>query len=380
MKELVLTSELEGLEASKAQQIEAVFAPMVKMLKEFEGAYDDIVAQEITEDLCKKAKRLRLDIAKIRTSADKERKAQKAEYLRAGNAIQGVYNILKFAVEEKEGKLKDIENHFENLEKERIAELQIERAEELEQYEVEVIPENLGAMADDVWNNFITGTKVNYENQKEAERKAEEERLEKERVKDLHDKRVYQCSRLIDYIENFESVDFGNMSDKDYDTLVKVAKSKREAYEKEQERIRLENEKLKAEQEKAEAERKKQEEENKKKLEAERKAAEEEKKKIQAENELKLKKEREEKERLQKLEADRIAKEKADKKAKEEAERKAKLAPDKDKLETLLNELKNFKGKLDLSLKDRKADNLLATLYNDYESIVCNFEDGIRTL
>lgn len=380
MKELVLTNELEGLEASKAQQIEAVFAPMVKMLKEFEGAYDEIVSQEVTEDLCKKAKRLRLDIAKIRTSADKERKAQKAEYLRAGNAIQGVYNILKFAVEEKEGKLKDIENHFDNLEKERIAKLQIEREEEIQKYEVEVIPQNLGAMEEEVWNNYLSGTKTNYEAIKEAERKAEEERLEQERIKKLQETRVFQCSRLVDFIENFESINFGLMSDKDYSVLVEEAKGKRTAYEQGQEKIRLENERLKKEQEEAEAERLRVEAENKAKLEKERKKAEAEKKKIQKANELKLKKEREEKERLQKLEADRLAKEEAEKKAKEEAERKAKLAPDKDKLKMLSSELRKFMVKMELSLDDKKANELLSGLYNDYETLVCNFEEDLKQL
>ena len=391
MKELVISKELEGIESSKAKQIELVFAPMVSMLKEFEGAYDEIVEQEVTEDLCKKAKRLRLDIAKIRTSADKERKAQKDEYLRAGNAIQGVYNILKFAVAEKEDKLKDIENHFENLKKEEQAKLQAERAEELEKYEVEVIPENLGSMLDDVWNNFITGTRVNYENQKEAERKAEEQRVELERIQELQNTRVFQCSRLVDYIENFESIDFGNMKDSDYSKLVNDAKAKRETYEKKQEQIRLDNEKLKKEQEKAEAkrtaeakkveaERLRVEKENNDKLEAERKKAEAEKLKIQVANDLKLKKEREEIERLQKLETDRRAKEEADRQAKIEADKKAQLAPDKDKLKALLVELETFNDKLCIKVSDKKANDIVQILYNGYQVLVSQFEEDLKQL
>ncbi len=74
------------------------------MLESFEEAFNQIMAEEVTEELCGRAKRLRLDISKIRVSADKARKAQKEEYLRAGNAIQGVFNILKFAVTDKEEK------------------------------------------------------------------------------------------------------------------------------------------------------------------------------------------------------------------------------------------------------------------------------------
>ena len=47
MNELTITKELAGLEPSKAKQIETVFAPMVKMLKEFEAVFDEIVALEM---------------------------------------------------------------------------------------------------------------------------------------------------------------------------------------------------------------------------------------------------------------------------------------------------------------------------------------------
>ena len=388
MKELVISKVLKGVEESKARQIEAVFAPMVTMLKEFENAYNKIVAQEVTEDLCKKAKRLRLDIAKIRVSADKERKIQKDEYLRAGNAIQGVYNILKFAVVEKEDRLRSIENYFENLKKEEQTKLQIERALELEKYEVAVIPENLGAMQESVWENFITGTRVNYENQKEAERKAEEQRIELERIHELQKTRVFQCSRLVDYIDNFESIDFGNMKDNDYSKLVNDAKATREAYRKEQEQIKLDNEKLKKEQEKAEAkriteakkvetERLRVEKENNDKLEAERKKAEAEKLKIQVANDLKLKKEREEKERLQKSEADRLAKLEAEKQSQIEAEKQAQAAPDKDKLKELLRQMEVFKDKLKLNITDVKSKAILSKLAKSYEIILITLKKDL---
>ena len=67
MKELAIREQLSGLDTSKADQIEAIFAPMVVMLKDFEGQFDEITASEITAETCQKAKRLRLDIAKMGT-------------------------------------------------------------------------------------------------------------------------------------------------------------------------------------------------------------------------------------------------------------------------------------------------------------------------
>ena len=190
MNELTIRDELKGLEASKAKQIEAVFAPMVEMLKGFEGEYDNIMALEQTKEKASKAKRLRLDIAKIRIEADKVRKVQKDEYLRAGNAIQGVYNILKFAVTDKEDALKDVELYYERIEAQRLLELQLSREAELAKYEADGSAINLGAMDDQVWENFRAGTKANYEAIKAAEKKAEEDRVTREKEEKAEQARI----------------------------------------------------------------------------------------------------------------------------------------------------------------------------------------------
>ncbi len=274
MNELTITKELSGLDKGKAKQIEAVFAPMVKMLKKFEGAYDKIIALEMSRDTCIKAKRLRLDISKVRTDADKVRKVQKEEYLRAGNAIQGVYNILKFAVADKEEKLKNIETHYERIEEEKAKRLQVEREAELLKYDVDGGALALGDMDDVVWNNFLSGTKGNHEAVIAAEKKAEGERIAAER---------------------------------------------KEAEERE--KMRIENEQLKEEAAVA----------TKAKAEADRIAAAE-----RQAQEAKIREEREAREKLEReivdreVEAERIAKKEADRKA--AAEKKAQLAPDKEKL------------------------------------------------
>ena len=275
MNELTIKTELAGLDKSKAKQIEAVFAPMVKMLKEFEAVYDEIAAMEINPDTCKKAKRLRLDIGRVRIDADKVRKVQKEEYLRAGNAIQGVYNILKFAVADKEEKLKDIETHYERIEADKKKRLQTEREAELLKYDVEQTGSTLtlGDMDDVVWDNYLAGTKANHEAVVAAEKKAEEERVEAEQ---------------------------------------KEAEAR--------EKMRLENEQLRKEA--AEATRVK--------AEADREAEEE-----RQAREAKIQEEREAREKLEKEITDReaVAAQKA------EAEKKAQLAPDKEKLNIIAADL-----------------------------------------
>lgn len=182
MNELTITDELKGIDKNKARQIEKVFAPMVQMLKEFEGQFDQVMDLEQSPEKCVKAKRLRLDISKVRIEADKVRKVNKEEYLRAGNAIQGVYNILKFAVTDKEEALKEVETFYARIEEEKNKVRQAEREAELSKYGVDGSTIDLGGMDDTVWDNFLAGSKANHEAVQEAERKAKEERLEKEQA------------------------------------------------------------------------------------------------------------------------------------------------------------------------------------------------------
>lgn len=294
-----------GLEETKAADIAKQFQPMLDKMVELEKEYNEVIALPIEDQSTAiKAKTLRLKYVKVRTGTAAVHKAQKDFYLAGGRYIDGWKNAQLFASQGIEEKLESIEKHAENLERERIAKIQSERESELLKYEVENVSSlALGLMSEDIWSNFLTGTKTNFEAKKAAELKAEQDRIAKEK-----------------------------------------------AESEERERIRIENEKLKAEAEarekaiaeeraKVEAERKALEE----KVEAEKKAAEEIARKEREAIEAKLKAETEAREKVEreaKLKAEVEAKAKreaeekelAELKAKQESERLAKLAPDKDKL------------------------------------------------
>jgi hypothetical protein len=312
------TPELNAVEESKALQIKNTFEPMSKMLAEFEGSFESVVLEskeEITKDVVKKAKRLRLDISKVRIETEKARKSQKEQYLLAGKAIDGVSNILKWAVSEKEEKLKEIENHFENLEKSRLAKLQVSRASDISEYLEDAEERDLSSMEQDVWEAYFESKRKAHFDRIEAEAKAEKDRIEKE-----------------------------------------------EAEAKEREAIRKENERLKAEaeeREKAESERKQKELAEQQKRE---KAEAEEKAKHEAE----LKKQREEQEKARLAEQQKREKAEAELKSKEEAERKVKEEAyqkeqaelskgDSDKVSDLVNDIESLKTKYTFKSSKNKA-------------------------
>ena len=87
-----------NLPASKAASIVAVFKPCMEELNGFTERLEGIFNQtDITEQLSRDAKRLRLDIVKVRVAGDKVRKAAKEESLRYGQAIDGVYKFIALA-------------------------------------------------------------------------------------------------------------------------------------------------------------------------------------------------------------------------------------------------------------------------------------------
>lgn len=352
MKDLIVqeNEQLKGIDDAKSAQIKAVFQPMVEMLESFEEKYKKVTALEISPDKCKQAKRLRLDISRVRIDADKVRKTQKEEYIRAGNAIQGVYNILKFAVTDKEEKLKDIETHFERIEEVRKSQLQLDRSAELAKYEANGEFVDLGNMPDEVWKNYLAGVKNNYESIKEAERKAEEERVEAIRIDSLGRERRESIYDLWQFMpDKNKSENFGKWADDMWDELVNYLNKCKADHDAEQEKIKAENERLRLENEKAE----------KKRL--------ADQKRISKEREVqenKLKAEREAREKLEREQAKKEAERLKTEREKTAEEKKAASAPDKEKLFSVAQKLMNTKTTVKSPVA-KKALEDAATLIQD---------------
>ena len=341
MNEIVKIDPSEyGLEETKAKQIEEAFKPMLEKMTELEAEFNEIVKLEITPVTVKKAKELRLKYVKVRTGTANIHKELKTFYLSGCRFIDGWKNAQSFASQGNEDKLKQIEDYYENLEKERIAKIQDERASELIPFleNHDVIPSDLGSMNTVVWINLLAGAKANHNAKIEAEKKAEEDRLEAERLDKIETERYNQAMQF----RQFWSTDnyaFREMSAGNFNSVLADIKKRKEEYEKEQAAIRAENERLKVQAEAAERERlleeqRRKEKEDKERAEYEAKLEEVRKEREKIEAELKAAKEAQE----AKEKAEREAAIKAEKE-KIEAEKKAAKAPDKDKIKTAIKSL-----------------------------------------
>jgi len=345
-----------GLTETKAKEIEKMFSPMLAKMVELEAEFNEISKLEPNKESCSKARELRLKYVKVRTGTAEIHKGLKQFYLQGGRFVDGWKNAQLMASQGIEEKLSTIENHYENLEKERIARLQEKRAEEISKYEVDYIPDNLGEMPEDVWNNFLLGTRTNYEAQKEAEKKAEEERQEQIRL----DKRESgRRERILPYSDYWGGIiDAGglrDLSDEVFEAAFEEIVAAKKEDDKKQEQIRKDN--LRLQKEAEDRERKRIAEEKKRKIQEEkdRKIREEKEQKEREAHEAELKKAQDEKDRIEKeLNDKRIAEEKikTDRLASIEAE---KNKGDTDKVNDLVNDLESIKTKYQFeSAKNQK--------------------------
>lgn len=300
--EPIINTEYEKYEINKTMAVDLAkgLPSIIKERESLLSQVDAILALDKDDPkTAKKAAELRKQIKNNRTQGfEKWRKTTKEVYLRAGQFIDALGKREIFINEQAEDKLELIEKHAENLEKKRLETLQAERKLAIAPY----VDENfsypdLSNMDQEVFEAYLSTKKASFEAKIAAEKKAEEERLERERIQNLHNERFQLLLPYWQFVGEKEH-NFGEWSIETFETFFAGVKVAATNFEKEQEATRQENLRLKEEADKREAEAKKQRETQEEALAEERKKAQELADKQQKEKEVleaQLKKERDEK-------------------------------------------------------------------------------------
>lgn len=332
MNEVTVISHSEfGLEETKALEITNGLKQIIEERNALSERYAEAIQLEITKENIPLFKELRLKIRDNRTKGiENWHKTQKEFYLRGGQFVDAIKRKESEENLRMESNLEENEKFFERQEAWRVAKLNKSRVFECEQYsEFVPIGVNLGSLSDDEYAKIFNGAKMQYDAKIQAEKEAEEKRLEDERIEaerikeekrieDLHQSRKSIALPFYDFWDEFEkTLHFGVVSENDFNAFIDRVKKEKEENDKKIEAQRIENDRLKKEAEKAEAERKKQAEiQAKKDAENEAKLLEERKERERVEAELNAKREAELKEQQEKAEAERLAKLQAEKDAK----------------------------------------------------------------
>jgi hypothetical protein len=196
-----------------------------------------------------------LEYKRTRTGTSAIHKELKSHSLKVGKFLDAWKNTQAMTADGAEEKLVAIEN-YETLEKQRkIDVLQEKRTKALKKYDLEVVPDNLGELDTVSWTNYLTGTKVNFDKKKEAEKKEEESRIETERITGLRAVRRAETVKYSDFIpDHYKSLDLGEIKDEVYHEILQQAKDKFDAKVKQDELDKKELERLQRESEKKEKE------------------------------------------------------------------------------------------------------------------------------
>jgi len=344
-----------GIQLNEAQEIASNYAPFMieansqaELLKTLELGNPEHIET---------AKRIKIDLGKICSLASLQKKSDKELVLIKGRFIDGLFNTVEGFARLTQKDAETIEKHSENLQKEALQKLKIERINELAEFgvdggdfpalSVDEFEAFLSSMSESVYSHFLNGLKIDFQAKKDAEKKAENERIELQKKQSTFNERERILLPFSAYAPVYDlqidttEEDFKQM-------LINSEQLKKDSIEKQKkiEKQNLELKELAEKQEKINAEAQKKADEEKKRLEL---IVETQKKKN-----LELEKAEKERADAEKLENQRIEKEARD----------ASKAPDIDKMIILINQMNLVVPEL----KDKKVKECAEEISNKFNS------------
>lgn len=333
--QLVVVIKESGLDTSKSDTLMKSFVGFYSQAKEvIENCKSIEVTDESQKDLIQTARDNRLKLKNIRVECENTRKQLKEQSLREGKAIDGISNVIKALIIPVEEHLEKQEKFVEIKEQLRLEKQLNERIEKLSQYVNDVSLYNLKDMADEVFENLLSGCKVNFEKAQQEQKEAEEK--EKQRIESENKlrNRQIEIAPYRDFVKEEITI---NMEDKKYNEILNKAKEDKKNYDIEQEKIRIENKKLQD----------------------------------------KINADKIEKEKQDKIKADEQARIDAENKVKEEEEKKKLLAPDKEKILDFAIQLSKIQAP---AVKSNEANQILSEVLKIIITAVDTLQNGAKKL
>ena len=189
--ELQLVVKQAGLEENKVQSLLNSFGDSFsKAKKVVEKAKGLEVTSEDQVEKMAEARKIRLELKEIRVNVENTRVELKEQSLREGRAIDGISNVIKALIVPIEEYLEKQEKYAEEQKKLRDEQKYQNRIALLTPYVENIEAFNLREMSNETFEKLLEDSKKAFLAIKEAEKKAEEERLAKEKAEQVENERI----------------------------------------------------------------------------------------------------------------------------------------------------------------------------------------------
>ena len=172
-----------NLEKADQQSIITVLGSAFDKISDYRAQADQIsIEDEFDKAGMKAARELRLLVKKTRTEGENARKKLKEDALRKGNTIDAVWRIIKNGLEPIESELEEKEKTAERIQEQRREETQKSRVSELARYNFDGSLFPLGDMTEESYSKLLETAKAGEEKRQADLLAAEQEKIEAERV------------------------------------------------------------------------------------------------------------------------------------------------------------------------------------------------------
>lgn len=239
-------------------EIKSSFAEFLAKADEYSEIIDNLEIKGIDDkaglDEARKArlflKNQRGEAKRLTESKRNEIKALKLEYDLADSAWLKTFQFIESVYKPIEEKAEEKEKYVEKLKADLVAKLKTERNEKMSQYSDVELP-NLELLSEEVFQKMLDNYRMANEARIRAEKEAEAQRLEDERIEKERQETIKRREEEIKPFYSFFEVPamqiIGDLTEEEYQEKLTEAKQAKSDHEAEQERIRLENERLKKE-------------------------------------------------------------------------------------------------------------------------------------
>ena len=230
-----------GLQEKEANKLTKDLSTIILERDLLAKQYGEIIQKELSNEVLEEARDIRMKLVKVRTQGiNKWHKANKAYFKAGGDYVDAIKRKELVPVESMEITLKEIEDYYENQEKERVLKIKEEREAAVAPYieEGDLDGMNLGEMSEDIWDSVFQARVASFNKKAEALKREEDEQKEREIKLKLHNERKDSLIPFWNFLDDIPE-DLSTMTEKSFKALLKEGNDLKVKDDAEKDRLNL---------------------------------------------------------------------------------------------------------------------------------------------